>query len=235
MSFDFSTPSGLRTALDNLQCSSKPSFSKDVEYLSPLQKLATDFGQSAVGEYGLENALALSSGCYRDIVVVLQEPTCGASNLSPAEMVAQSHTMNWIDRILRRSSRGVRTWMNTRIFDIRPFRNARWREEDDDYTRERFDEMAYQTFEEMIRLAKPDVLLVCQCETAKTAKNKLAIALSSSIASAGTLRLLEILGRKTIIVNGFHPSYFTRRLWVKDGDAADDNRGQMCRRGDLAL
>ncbi|KAK0113064.1 hypothetical protein ONS95_014770 [Cadophora gregata] len=234
VSFEFSTPGCLRTALDNLQCSSMPSLSKDVDYLSPLQKLAIEFGRSVVGEYGLENALALSTGCYRDIVVVLQEPTYGASYLCPAEMVAQSYTINWIDEILCRSTGGVRTWSNTRIFDIRPFRNARWREEDASDSRERFDEMAYQTFEEMIRLAKPDVVLVCQCETAQTAKNKLAIGLSSSITSAGTLRVLEILGRKTIIVNGFHPSYFTRQLWARD-DAADDKHGQLCRRKNLAL
>ncbi|CZS92361.1 uncharacterized protein RAG0_02768 [Rhynchosporium agropyri] len=150
-------------------------------------------------------------------------------------MVAKSYTLKWIDKILQRSSQGVRTWENTRIFDIRPFRNAKWREEGDSYSRERFDEMAYDTFEEMIRLAKPDIVLVCQCETSKTAKNKLATALSSSVTSAGTLSVLEILGRKTIIVNGFHPSYFTRQLWTKDGDAVADEREPSCRWPDLSV
>jgi hypothetical protein len=43
------------------------------------------------------------------------------------------------------------------------------------------DETAYQTFEMMLKLAKPDMGLICQCQTGESAKNKLAKEFSSSI------------------------------------------------------
>lgn len=58
------------------------------------------------------------------------------------------------------------------------------------------------SIEEMIRLAAPAVV---HCETAESEENELARNLSSSISSAGTLRLLNILGRKTLVAG---PPYY---------------------------
>lgn len=128
--------------------------------------------------------------------------------------------LQWVDETLRNVSGGVRTWQTTRIFDIRPFRDAGGRE-NNNAKRKRRDKGAYHAFENMIHLAKPDVILVCQCQTAKV-ENELARTLSSSIASAGTIRLLQILDKKTIIVHGFHPSYFIRCLWDEDDLSAEN-------------
>jgi len=207
------------TAFRRLQCGSQPSISEDYSYLRPLRELATEFGHEALGEYGLDNALALSKGCYRDLVVVLQEPTDGASYRPPEEMFEGSATLKWIDDVLWASSGGCRSWTNTRIFDIRPFRNRAWREADRKERREELDERAYEKFEEMVRLAKPDVILVCQCQT-DNAANTVANELSSSVKSIGRVRILEpeILGRKTLVVNGCHPSYILKYLRDEHAD-----------------
>jgi hypothetical protein len=221
ISFNFSDLDNLRTALDSLQCTKQPSKSSDYSYLSPLRRLAADFGSSVVGQYGLENAETLAFGCHRDIIVVLIEPTNSASYLPPEKMYRNSPTLIWLDNALKQSSGGVRTWENTRIFDIRPFRNAQWRERNNTKAKESLDERAYKAFEEMIRLAKPDVVLVCQCGTAG-AKNTLANMLSSSIESAGTVRLLDIPAPKILVVQGFHPSHFTRWDWEAEELSASD-------------
>ena len=81
--------------------------------------------------------------------------------------------------------------------------------------------------------------MFCQCDTARGAKNELAKAHSSSIASAGILRVLKILDRRIVVALGFHPSYFTRWIWSrdelgrsngKDDDRADDRTHEQIHR-----
>jgi hypothetical protein len=119
LSFNFSNLENRREALDSLQCRRRRRVPPiDNSHLAPLQQLADKLGPAVIGPLGLVNAEALAKDHNRDIVVVLQEPTKGACTLEVNEMVKKSDTITWIDKILRRSSGGLRRWKNTRIFDI---------------------------------------------------------------------------------------------------------------------
>lgn len=176
--------------------------------------------------FALGNDRALTSGRYRDLIIVLLEPINSASNHPPSEMFAKSPTLIRVDETLRKSS-GVYEHGRKRAYLIfARFVILKWRKRNDDRTRERLDEMAYRAFEEMILLAEPDVVLVCQCQTASV-ENVLARRLSSSIDSAGVLELVQVLNWEIIVLQGFHPSYFTGRDWSEDelsnsGIEADD-------------
>lgn len=216
LSFNFSNLENRREALDSLQCKRQCRVPPiDNSHLAPLQQVADELGPALTGPRGLVNAKALAKGHNRDIVVILQEPTKGASTLEVDEMVKKSDTITWIDKILRRSSEGLRTWKNTRIFDTWPF---------GDTNRKRAYHIYTYIFEEMMRLAQPDVVLVCQCQTS-TARSKIANYLSSSIATADQIRVEDILGHKTVVVNAFHPSSFLRSNWANDVEK-DDLQGR---------
>jgi hypothetical protein len=63
-------------------------------------------------------------------------------------------------------------------------------------------------------------VLVCQCQIS-TARSKIANCLSSSIATADQIRVEDILGRKTVVVNALHPSTFLRSNWANDVEKDD--------------
>ena len=79
----------------------------------------------------------------------------------------------------------------------------------------------------MITIAKPGVTLVCQWERGKSAEDAVVKKLSWSIHPLALWKFSKFRAGRTIVINGIHPSCFTRWNWetddVSDFVAQDDN------------
>ena len=92
-------------------------------HLDPLRKLGSTL---IATEYARKNAERLATG-YRDLVVVLLEPTDKAEDVPYDEMFQQSTALQYVDASLDLAFSGQRCVGNTIILDIRPYRSNRRR------------------------------------------------------------------------------------------------------------
>ncbi|KAL2843167.1 hypothetical protein BJY01DRAFT_248751 [Aspergillus pseudoustus] len=114
--FEFSDIEEIYPALLNLRHAALPPNPETTQnHLGPLQKLARDL---KAGSQALGNAWRLGTG-YRDLAVVLLEPSDRANTVSFDVMFNASTALKAVDLSLRHASRGHRDINNTIILDIR--------------------------------------------------------------------------------------------------------------------
>lgn len=177
------------------------------KHLAPLNELARSLGAEG---HTLQNARRLATG-FKDLVVILQEPSDLAEDRVYEEMVSASPTLKHVDTALSLASNGGRSLSNTVTVDLRLFRSARIRGKQEDAQRLRDDKKAYAAVEEILELLRPVIVIVCQCETAADVTYGVAADLCSSVRSSGDISPYVLPnGHRSIKVNSFHPMYFAR-------------------------
>jgi hypothetical protein len=175
-------------------------------HLEPLQGLSRDL---QAGAQALRNAYELGTG-YDDLAVILLEPSDKADSVFFEEMLESSPALKAVDESLRHAFAGMRDIRNTIILDIRAFRSNRIRQTQPSIERLADDERAYSTFKQIISRLKPDVILVCQCQTGtEEVKNDFAQRVCSSVKEATNVSVVEISGTEhhSVMIKSFHPMY----------------------------
>jgi len=222
ISFDFSTLADVDERLAELAVEVPlPSANYGTDHLQPLRLLGENWDVSPE-ERQLHAILAQG---YSDLLIVLIEPVESYSNVDAEEVIATSDCLVELNDHIRLATSGARDIHSTCVFNVRPYRPKKFDE------KARPMSEAYTCFGEMVRLLAPSVVLVAQCQSGNDRRardHQLARDLSSSWATAGTMRLWSILGENVRIVNAFNPSCFLREdfvaNWVEKRFSADLER-----------
>ncbi|OAP54729.1 hypothetical protein AYL99_11177 [Fonsecaea erecta] len=207
ISFNFTDLEDIPPALWSLRCGiGKRDCTITEKHLAPLDDLAVRLG---VTQHARQNAKRLATG-YRDLVVLLLEPSDKAEEVSYHEMLECSTALKYVNDSLRLAFDGRRDLDNTVVLDIRPYRSDRIRMQQKEEDRIADDEPAYEATEEILTLLRPDLVLICQCQTSDVG-NRFAADYCSSVESSGDLSLSGLRnGHKIVKINSFHPMYFAR-------------------------
>ncbi|KAL3460009.1 hypothetical protein BJX64DRAFT_290659 [Aspergillus heterothallicus] len=217
--FDFTDIKEIYPALLNLRLAAlSPNTEISDNHLGPLTPLAQDL---QVGPQALDNAWRLGTG-YKDLAVVLLEPSDKAESHYFEEMVKASRALRTVDETLCHASTGHRDIENTIILDIRAFRSDLIRKEQSTVRRLEDDEKAYGAFDKILHRLQPECILVCQCQTnTDDVKNSFARQICSSVGRATDLGVFSLprTGHEVLLVKSFHPMY----LEYKRNDP-DDSR-----------
>ncbi|KAJ0414576.1 hypothetical protein BJY00DRAFT_294776 [Aspergillus carlsbadensis] len=208
--FEFTDIEDIYPALLNLRCPALPIDATITnDHLGLLEELAQTL---QAGEQALDNARELGTG-YGDFAVILIEPSDKADTHCFDEMFASSTALKAVDVSLRHAFAGQRDIHNTIILDIRAFRSDAIRQKERNVDRRAADdERAYTAFKDILNRLKPDVILVCQCQTnTEDVKNDFARGVCSSIKEATDISVLHLDGSSehhdAVMVKSFHPMY----------------------------
>lgn len=122
-------------------------------------------------------------------------------------MLNASVALKAVDSSLQHASLGKRNIHNTIVLDVRLLRSDGIRKKQLEPERLRDDELAYSTFGQILSLLRPEVILVCQCQTSLV-ENTFARQVCSSIQEATDLSVCTLPnGHETLMVKSFHPMY----------------------------
>lgn len=205
--FEFTEIDEIYPALLNLRRPTLPFNAKVThDHLRPLQKLAQDL---KAGAQALENAYKLGTG-YDDLAVVLLEPSDKADTHCFDDMLNASMALKAVDSSIRHAFNGHRSIQNTIILDIRAFRSDSIRRTQGASDKLEADELAYTAFEQILCNLKPDVILVCQCQTnTNEVGSRFARQACSSIDEATDITVLRLprTQHESVMVKSFHPMY----------------------------
>ncbi|KAH2751465.1 hypothetical protein KXV66_004218 [Aspergillus fumigatus] len=205
--FEFTEIDEIYPALLNLRRQTSPFNAKIThDHLRPLKKLAQNLN---AGAQALENAYKLGTG-YDDLAVVLLEPSDKADTHCFDEMLNTSMALKAVDSSLRHTFNGQRSIQDTIILDIRAFQSDSIRQTQRGSDKLRADELAYTAFEQILCDLRPDVILVCQCQTnTNEVGNQFARQVCSSIDEATDISVLRLpwTQHESVMVKSFHPMY----------------------------
>jgi hypothetical protein len=177
-------------------------------HLQELERVGLELGASLLAR---ENAKSLATG-YDDVVVVLLEPSDKAERVQYDEMMAFSKALKLVDETLALAFEGQRGVNNTIIIDRRPFRSAEIQNDEDEETRKRNNQKAYQGFEAVLAKLRPKVIVLCQCE-GTVPRGQLSDRWSSSVSKAGDHDIVQLSnGHECFCVYSFHPMHFDRYI-----------------------
>ena len=163
--FDWTTICDLDSAFRTLRLPQIPQTPISVGHYRPLERLADQLNVTSVAQ---GNGRSLAAG-YRDFAILTLEPAPSESILEHGDPVGLPETIKQLDTWLRKASEW-RDWRSTCIIDVKPFRCGQ--------------DAAFSAVEEALESLSPNVLLLCQTETART-NHPFARLMSSSVAGAG--------------------------------------------------
>jgi hypothetical protein len=172
------------------------------DYLIPIRRWATDGRLGGISHNALENSLRLARGRL-SLALILWEPIWDEGTY--AEMMQRCVTLREIDALIRDLSHGRYSIEDVTLLDVRVLLSKRRMQgltsKDDIF------EAAYDVFQEVIRMKRPEVILTLQCQTS-TVRNVLARQLSSKLLPGPNSDKVPVEGHTTTIIKGFHPSSY---------------------------
>ncbi len=162
----------------------------------------------------IDNHIKLACGNRRYPVLMLLNPSPDHDNhnLSFDKMVQRCKTLEWIQRVL--TEIGL-TLAEVIILDICPLLSDRCMESMDAYARIYAMNEAFDITWGMLRMIRPNIVVSCQCMTARGEKwacvrHEISSKLCSStrLARQGDVVKTDIEGHPIHVVQGYHPSGF---------------------------
>lgn len=152
------------------------------------------------------NALRLANGRL-SIAIVLLEPSVDGGSYE--NMIRQSPTLREVNNLIREASngRGRYSLEDATILDVRVLLSLGTRANLS--LRDDVLEAAYDVFQEVMEIKRPDIILTLQCQTS-TVRNSFARRVSSRARATSGLKTLCIKNHKAVLVRGFHPSTYLR-------------------------
>jgi hypothetical protein len=172
------------------------------DYLIPIRRWAMDGRLGGISHNALENSLRLARGRL-SLALILWEPIWDEGTY--AEMMQRCVTLQEINALIRNVSHGRYSIEDVTLLDVRVLLSKRRMEgltsKDDIF------EAAYDVFQEVIRMKRPDVILTLQCQTSAV-RNVLARQLSSKFLSSPNSDKVLVEGHTTTVIKGFHPSLY---------------------------
>lgn len=190
--------------------------------------LLSDYGRlkaQELGEYSLENALALASGSL-PIVVLLQEPCNLADRLPFAKMVygdpsakkwsfkyRGSLTLQDIESYTEYASDTDHDLRDICVLDLNALLSPDVQSRSPKYKRDSDRRLAHLTTWKMIETEPPKVLLVLTTRAGHSDIPELR-RLRCSLRSAGSMEMMDIRGHECLVIYGFHPSVYLRKDYV---------------------
>lgn len=176
-------------------------------HLVPLRQLADRLGAS---EYLRRNMEYLATGS-GDLAIILTEPSDREEDVLYTNENDCCETIRILDDTLRFAFKGQRDVKNTVVLDARPLRMNRIRQRETEEKQKENDEEAYRAVEEALALLRPEVVVVCNCDSDGIVKGIMPEYLRSSVSTAGRAAGRELPNRHPYIrVPSFHPMYFAR-------------------------
>lgn len=205
--FEFTEINKIYPALLNLRRPTLPFNAKVThDHLRPLQKLAQDL---KAGAQALKNTYKLGTG-YDNLAVVLLEPSNKADTHCFDNMLNASMALKAVDSSIHHAFNGHRSIQNTIILDIRAFQSNSIHQTQGASDKLEANELAYTTFKQILCNLKPDIILVCQCQTnTNKVGSRFTRQACSSINKATDITMLRLprTQHKSVIVKSFHPMY----------------------------
>lgn len=190
--------------------------------------ILSDYGRlkgSELGQYSLQNALALAKGSL-PITVLLQEP-CNLADTEPFETMVYgdpsaekgsvknrgSLTLQDIDYYTECASNADHDLRDICVLDLNALLSPGVQSRSTDCKRDSDRQSAHLTTWRMIKAETPKVLLVL---TTKAGDSKIPglRRLGCSLRSAGSMEKFNIRGRECLVIYGFHPSVYLRKDYV---------------------
>ncbi|KAL6240414.1 hypothetical protein RBB50_012696 [Rhinocladiella similis] len=202
--FDYNELGELEAALSLLTIAPKTSSATTKEHLRLIKAYA---GNYSLPSWTLSNAENLATG-FRDMIVILTEPTDKADTLPFEPMVAGSRTLRSLDRALQWASKGQRSVQNTIILDGRLLRSRGFQQRESRSLRRHRDSQGFRVIDDICKLVEPSVVLVCNCCRFETPNSRTTDLLVSWIPEAGDVEMLAWpSGAEGRIVKSFHPEF----------------------------
>jgi hypothetical protein len=192
--------------------------------------LLSDYGRlkaPELGEYSLENALALASGSL-SITVLLQEPCNLADEVPYAKMVygdqsakersskyCGSLTLQDIDYYTECASIADHDLRDICVLDLNALLSPGVQSKSPKSKRDSDRRLAQSTTWKMIEAEPPKVLLVLTTRAGRSDIVGLR-QLRCSLRSAGTMKKIHIQGHECLVIRGFHPSVYLREDYLSE-------------------
>ncbi|KIW40880.1 uncharacterized protein PV06_06493 [Exophiala oligosperma] len=202
--FDYTDVGELEAALSLLIVVPDTSIATTKEHLRLIKAYA---GNYSLPSWTLSNAEILATG-FRDMIVILTEPTDKADTLPFEPMMEGSRTIRSLDRALQWASKGQRSVQNTIILDGRLLRSRAFQQRESRSLRRHRDSQGFGVIDDICKLVEPSVVLVCNCCRFETLNSRTTDLLVSRIPEAGNIEMLTWpSGAQGSIVKSFHPEF----------------------------